>query len=164
MIIYGKNKVPPLFFTPDESILVAHFVPRWSHSLVKLWDVQTGELIQSLENLPKLTITSVGVHPDETIIACGIREDKVCAWELQSDKIIYSTPEMSPCILSTDGRILIYATADHEIVIRDLVAEQDLCVLQGHDAPVAYLALSSDREFIASYSIDREIKIWGIPN
>ena len=131
-----QNKVPPLFFTPDESILVAHFVPRWSHSLVRLWDVQTGELIQSLKNLPKLTITSVGVRPDRTIIACGIREDKVCAWELQGDKIIYSTPEMSPCILSTDGRVLIYATANNEIVIRDLVAEQDLCVLQGHNAPI----------------------------
>ena len=71
---------------------------------------------------------------------------------------------MSPCILSTDGRILIYATASYEIVIRDLVAEKDLCKLQGHKAPVAYLALSEDRQFLASYSTDRKIKIWGIPD
>jgi len=83
---------------------------------------------------------------------------------LQSDKIIYSLEEVCPCILSTDGRVLIYATANHEIVIRDLVADRDLCVLQGHDALIAYLALSEDREFIASYSCDRQIKIWGIPN
>ncbi|WP_319421519.1 hypothetical protein [Pleurocapsa sp. FMAR1] len=58
----------------------------------------------------------------------------------------------------------IYEFSTNKIVIRDLVAEQDLSRLRGHDAPVAYLALSSDREFIASYSIDRQIKIWGILN
>ena len=91
-------------------------------------------------------------------------EDKLCVWELQSDRIIYSVNEVSPCILSTDGRVLIYATANHEIVMRDLVGDRDLCRLQGHDAPIAYLALSEDRQFLASYSTDRQIKIWGIPN
>ena len=85
------------------------------------------------------------------------------AWELQSDRIIYTVAEVSPCILSTDGRVLIYATANHKIVMRDLVADRDLCRLQGHNAPIAFLALSEDR-FLASYSIDRQIKIWGIPN
>ena len=160
----GLTYTSPLIFTPDGKFLIVYYVDKQKCSLVQIWNTKTSELFQILENLPKLTITSVGVRPTGTIVACGIREDKVCVWELQSDKIIYSTPEMSPCILSTDGRVLIYTTADNEIVIRDLVAEQDLCVLQGHDAPVAYLALSSDREFVASYSIDREIKIWGIPN
>ena len=159
-----QSNTPPLFFTPDEKILIAHFRPNGLYSDIKLWNVKTGTLLQTIDNLPRLTITSVGVQHDGTIISCGIREDKVCAWELQSDRLIYTLAEMSPSILSTDGRVLIYATADNEIVIRDLVVEQDLCVLQGHNAPVAYPALSSDREFIASYSIDREIKIWRIPN
>jgi len=38
-----------------------------------------------------------------------------------------------------------------------------LGILQGHTAPIAYVAISSDRNFIASYSIDRTIKIWGVP-
>ena len=155
---------PPLFFTPDDKILVAHFRPNRLYSEIKLWNVQTGALIKTLNDLPRLTITSVGVRPTGTIIACGIREEKVCAWELQSDRLIYTVAEMSPSILSTDGRVLIYATAKHEIVIRDLVADRELLSLQGHDAPIAYLALSEDRQFLASYSTDRQIKIWGIPN
>ncbi|WP_206758419.1 hypothetical protein [Nostoc sp. FACHB-133] len=39
-----------------------------------------------------------------------------------------------------------------------------LCTLQGHISPIAYVAMSSDRNFIASYSIDRTIKIWGVPD
>ena len=72
--------------------------------------------------------------------------------------------EVSPCILSKDGRVLICATARYEIVIRDLVTDEELCKLQGHEAPVAYLALSEDRQFLASYSTDRKIKIWAIPD
>lgn len=159
-----KFYIYPLLFTPDGNFLIARFVDRQKHCLIRIWDTETNKLVQTLDNLPKLTITSVGVRPDGTIIACGIREEKVCAWELQSDRLIYTFSEMSPCILSTDGRVLIYTTTDHEIVMRDLVAEKDLCRLQGHNAAIAYLALSSDREFVTSYSIDRQIKIWGIPN
>lgn len=163
---------PPLFFTPDDKILVAHFRPNRLYSEIKLWNVQTGALIKTLNDLPRLTITSVGVRPNKTIIACGMRrkvarwkeEDKLCVWELRNDKIIYTASEVSPSILSTDGRVLIYATASHEIVIRDLVTEKDLCRLRGHEASVVYLALSEDRQFLASYSIDRQIKIWAIPN
>lgn len=158
-----QTNTSSLFFTPDDKILIAHFVPNRLYSNLKLWNVQTGKLIQTIENLPKLTITSVGVCPDGTIIACGIREEKICTWELQKDKIIFTTDEMCPCILSENGRVLIYATANNEIVIRDLVKQQELCRLIGHNAPIAYLTLSTDYEFIASYSIDRQIKIWGIP-
>ena len=42
----------------------------------------------------------------------------------------------------------------YNIVVRDLVAKRNLCTLSEYNAPVAYLALSIDREFIASYSID----------
>lgn len=59
---------------------------------------------------------------------------------------------------------MIYATVKREIVVRDLVADRELVTLQGHDAPIAYLALSEDRQFLASYSIDRQIKIWAIPD
>ena len=167
-----QRQTPSLFFTPNDEVLIAHLRPNGLYSDIKLWDVTTGTLLQTFDSLPRLTIISVGVRPDKSIIACGMRrkapcwkaEDRLCAWELQSDRIIYTASEMSPCILSTDGRVLIYATANYEIVIRDLVADRELVTLQGHDAPIAYLALSEDRQFLASYSIDRQIKIWAIPD
>ena len=159
-----QRYIPSLFFIPDDKILIAHFVPNHLYSHIKLWNVQSGELIQVIENISKLTITSVGLYSDGTIMACGIKEEKICAWELQTDKIIFTTDEMCPCILSNNGRVLIYATAKYEIVVRDLVKEQELCRLTGHKAPTAYLTLSEDYEFIASYSTDKQIKIWGIPD
>ena len=156
--------IPALLFTPDGKFLLVRFIDKQKQFLIKIWDTETTELVQTVENLPKLTITSVGVRPDGTIIACGIREETICAWELQTDKIIYSNEETSPCIVSDNGRVLIYATANYEIVVQDLVSQQELCRLTGHNAPISYLTLSTDYEFIASYSTNRQIKIWGMPN
>ena len=178
-----QNCIAPLIFTPDGQFLIARFMDEKLNCTVQIWHTETAKIYKEMGNLPKLIINSVGIRLNGTVVASGIREDKVCVWELESNQIVYTISEdcawkqylnhdiientsirVIPGILSTDGRVLIYATAENNIVVRDLVAEQDLCSLQEHDAPIAYLALSEDREFIASYSIDRQIRIWGIPN
>lgn len=78
------------------------------------------------------------------------------------DRILYTSSDIAPCLMSSDGRVLISCTDNYEIVVWDLAMNTKLCTLQGHTAPIAYVAMSSDRNFIASYSIDRTIKIWGV--
>ncbi|MHC5734552.1 WD40 repeat domain-containing protein [Nostoc sp.] len=152
----------PLLFTPDGKFLVARFKQRLQNKL-QLWNTETGELIQTLDNLPALTVNSLANRLDGQILACGIRQDEVCVWELISDRILYTSSGVAPCLMSLDGRVLIYCTDNYEIVVWDLAMNRKLCTLQGHTAPIGYVAMSSDREFIASYSIDRTIKIWGVP-
>ena len=156
--------ISPLIFSPNEKFLVANFINSTNQVIhtIKIWNIETKELLQTLDNLPRLAITSLGINLDRKIIACGIREDKICVWELQSDSIIYTIDEIAPCIISDDGRILIHATANYEIVIRDLINNKALNILRGHNAPIMHLTMSEDREFIASYSSDKTIKIWGI--
>ena len=165
----GLNKndnylISPLRLTPNGDFLVVRFGDfiNKNEFTIKIWNTATKKLIQTIENLPRLTITSLGVNPEHQIIACGIRNNKTYVWELKTDSIIYTVNEIAPCILSDDGRILIYATVNYEIVIVDLVSKKTLNILQGHTAPIIYLALSGDREFLASYSEAMVIKIWGI--
>jgi WD40 repeat protein len=133
------------------------------HSILQLWNLESKELLQTHDGLPVLTVHSVAIRSDGEILACGMREDKVCVWELRSDLILDSFPYEAPCLMSSDGRVLIYCTNNYEIVVWDLALKRELCTLQDHSAPIIYVAMSSDREFIASYSADRSIKIWGIP-
>lgn len=76
-----------------------------------------------------------------------------------SDRILYNSVAVAPCLMSNDGRVLICCTDSYEIIIWDLATNSQLQVLQGHTAPIAYMAMSDDREFVASYSIDRVIKL-----
>ncbi|MBN3872510.1 WD40 repeat domain-containing protein [Nostoc sp. JL33] len=156
------SPISPLLFTPDGKLLVAYFKQRLQNKL-QLWNTETGELTQTLDNLPALTVNSLANSLDGQILACGIREKKVCVWELISDRILYTSSAVAPCLLSSDGRVLIYCTDNYEIVVWDLAMNRKLCILRGHTAPIGYVAMSSDRNFIASYSIDRTIKIWGVP-
>lgn len=159
-----RNYASPFLFTPDGNFLVARFQQK-KHSILQLWDLETAALIQTLDNLPLLALNALAICPDGKILACGMREDKMCVWELTSDRISYASSDLesSPCIMSRDGRVLICCTDNYEIIVLDLVTNKKLQTFEGHTAPVVYLAMSSDREFIASYSIDKSIKIWGIP-
>lgn len=155
-------RVSPLLFSPDGRFLVARFQQRTGARL-QLWESNTGELLHTIDNLPvSLTSYALAIDSNGQILACGTREDKVCVWELISDCILYNFFAVAPCLMSNDGRVLIYCTDSYEIVIWDLATNSQLQVLQGHTAPIAYMAMSDDREFVASYSIDRAIKIWGV--
>ncbi|MEA5552156.1 hypothetical protein VB713_14520 [Anabaena cylindrica UHCC 0172] len=155
------NSVSPLLFTPDGKFLVARFKQQ-KYCMLQIWNLETGNLVQQLENLPALTVHSLAIGSDGQVLACGIRENQVCVWELLSDCIMYTSSGTAPCLMSFNGRILIYCTDNNEIVIWDLALNSQLCTLQGHTAPIGYIAMSNDYEFIASYSIDRSIKIWGL--
>jgi WD40 repeat protein len=69
-----------------------------------------------------------------------VRENRVKLWELNSDRIIDSFSEGNLSTISSDGRVLAY----------------------GHGSPIAHITMSIDPEFIASYSIDGTIRIWGV--
>lgn len=152
-----------MIFSPDGKFLVINLYHKNKNSnLLHIWDIENKKLIKTIDNLPKLAIISLATNPKGNMIACGVREDKICVWQLQSDSIIHTVNEFAPCTISSDGRVLIYATANYDLIIWDLVNSKQLNILQGHTAPIIYIAISKDREFIASYSCDKQIKIWGI--
>lgn len=159
-IAHLLNSVSPLLFTPDGKFLVVRFQQQKQYML-QIWDLEAGNLLQQLENLPTITVHSLAISGGR-VLACGIRGNQVCVWELLSSCIIYTFSGFAPCLMSFNGRILIYCTDNNEIIVWNLATNSKLCTLQGHTAPIGYIAMSSDYEFIASYSIDRSIKIWGL--
>lgn len=174
MVLGSRGSISPLIFTPDGKFLIVHFFKLYSQNnsqflkqkksnVVQVWETETGELIQTIDNLPALTITALATDSSGEILACGTREGQVCVWKLMSDEILHSFSEVSPCLMSANGRVLIFCTNSYEIIVWDLATNKKLCSLQGHSSPISHIAMSNDREFIASYSIDRTIKIWGVP-
>jgi WD40 repeat protein len=163
-IISQIGEPDPLLFTPNGKILLAHFCMHRLVSMLKIWDVETRELIKTIESIPSIFVTALAVRPDGTILACGLRENKICAWELLTDRIIFtiSDSDPMPSILSPDGRIMMYGKSSRELVIWDFEIEREVCKLTGHIEPVRFITISEDREFIATYSENHSIKIWGI--
>jgi WD40 repeat protein len=155
--------IRPLLFTPDGKTLIAHYSHYSRYSILQAWDLETYEIIQTLEGLPPLILKSVAVRSDGTIICCGLRDDRICVWELLTDLILYTTSATDASILSPDGRILAYGEANGDLVICDLEIDREVSRFRGHTAPIGSIAISRDREFVATYCTDDSIKIWGIP-
>lgn len=79
-------RVSPLLFSPDGKFLVARFQQK-TRARLQLWESKTGELLHTIDDLPlSLTIYALAIGSDDQILACGTREDKVCVWELISDR------------------------------------------------------------------------------
>lgn len=155
--------ISPILFTPNGKILFTHFCIARSLGMLQIWDIETGDLIKTLEGMRSVFVTKLAVRPDGTIIACGIRDEKVCAWELLTDRMLHTTIEIDASTLSPDGRIFAYGTSNCDLVLWDLMNDRELCRLVGHTASIGGIAISLDREFIATYSTEHSIKIWGIP-
>jgi WD40 repeat protein len=136
----------PLIFTPNGKILLAHFCMYRLVSMLQVWDVETRELIKILEGIPAIFVTALAVRPDGTILACGLRENKICAWELLTDRIIFtiSDSDPMPSTLSPDGRIIVYGTSAGDLVIWDLDLDQEVCKLTGHTKPIRSITISSE--------------------
>lgn len=95
---------------------------------------------------------------DETI-----NSGKVKVWDLYTNEVIYSLPGYSPSAMTPDGKVLICCSEGNGILVWDLEFNQEICTFQGHTSPIWEIALSPNREWIASYGTDQTIKIWGIP-
>jgi WD40 repeat protein len=156
-----RHSVPLILFTPDGKYLVFLF-RQGKCSVIQIWDVEKLEIVQTIDNLPLLTLNALAVNPNKEILACGVREDKIQVWELSTDRIIDCFTNAYLCTISSDGRVIAYCTNDYEIIIWDVHIKKELCILRGHSSPIAHITMSLDREFIASYSIDGTIRIWGV--
>jgi hypothetical protein len=70
--------------------LVVRFQRNRYSSILQLWNLESRELIQTINNLPLLTVNGLAIRSDREILACGMRDDKVSVWELRSDRILSS--------------------------------------------------------------------------
>jgi WD40 repeat protein len=161
-LYFNHTRRLPVIFTPDGKYLTFLF-SRINSSVIQIWDTERLELIQTIDNLPLLTLNALAINPDGQVLACGVREGRVKLWELNSDGIIDSFSDAYLSTISADGRVLVYCTNEYRIIIWDVASKKELCILQSHRSQILHITMSLDREFIASYSIDGTIRIWGVP-
>jgi len=160
--------VPSMDFSPDGSLLATGAVDR----SVKVWNSQTGNLIQTLPQDGQGT--TVKFSPDGSFLASGLcsesinldcQQGSVMLWDLASWQIskILTGPNdwVEGVAFSPNTAILVGASRDGFIYLWRLSDGLLLHTLGPHLSGVQAVSFSSDGNVIASGSSE-SAKIWGV--
>ena len=150
-------------FAPDGRLLASGF----NDNTVRLWDVQTGALLRTLEGHTR-EVRSVAFAPDGRLLASASWDTTVRLWDVQTGALLRTleghTREVWSVAFAPDGRLLASASGDTTVRLWDAPTGALLRTLEGHTDWVWSVAFAPDGRLLASSgSEDGTVRLWVAP-
>ena len=177
-ISIGDNSIA---ISPDNKTLISF--DSWNDGTIKLWNLQTGELINTLTGSFS-RVNSIVISPDSRILAStgSIVEKKIGSttyyktagtielWNLQTGELLRTIPVKqqtwspeSTIAISPDSQTLAsFGFYDGTIELWNLQTGQLKTTLKSHFYQVTAIAFSPDSKTLVSSSYDGIIKVWRV--
>ena len=132
---------------------------------MRLWDVQTGRHIRTLEGHAS-QVGSVSFSPDGRTLASASRDATVRLWDVQTGRHIRTleghASQVGSVSFSPDGRTLASASRDATVRLWDVQTGRHIRTLEGHRDWVSSVSFSPDGRTLASASSDGTVLVWEI--
>lgn len=155
------SQVWDVSFNPGDQVLAS----ASSDNLIKLWDVNTGQLIRNLTGHIN-SVYTVDFHPKEDSLASGSFDNNVLLWNVTTGQIIANltghTSAVWSVAFSLEGELLASGSNDNMIKLWNTSNYQLVHNLTGHTGRVRAVAFSPDGQILASASYDNSIKLWNV--
>jgi WD40 repeat protein/serine/threonine protein kinase len=135
------------------------FQPNWVPGQVKVWDVQTGEVLLTLKGASSTVFSRDGKR------LAGTNNIEVKVWDAQTGEELFTIPRANVAKFSPDGKSL--ATSyffDKTVKLWDAETGKELHTLKGHTfglhGGVTDIDFSPDGKRLASSAADNTVKVW----
>ena len=146
-------------FSPDGKTVASGSTDR----TVKLWDVDTGEVSQSILGHADVVV-SVAFSPDGKTVASGSADRTVKLWDVHtgevSQSILGHTGSVDSIAFSPDSKTVASGSTDGMLKLWDVDTGHVLRMFSGHTGDVHGVAFSPDGQRVISGSSDGTLKLW----
>ena len=131
---------------------------------VRLWDVETGNLLKTLKGHTSNEVESVNFSPDgKTIVSSG-RDRGVRLWDANTGNLLKTltghTDWISSTSFSPDSKTIVSGSWDKTVRLWNVETGNLLKILEGHKHRVVNVKFSPDGKVLASGSYDRTVRLW----
>ena len=162
VILRDKTEVNSLAFSPDGLLLAS----GGGDGAIKIWNVKTGRVIQTIEKAHGGFVCSVAFHSRGKHLATVGADRQVKVWEWATAQEVFARPcdgvypyMQSAAFSPLDGRLLA-AGCDGELTVWDWKSGGALHTFTGHDKQRLSVAFSRDGRRLASGSWAGSAKLW----
>ncbi|KAG0003313.1 hypothetical protein BGZ79_001156 [Entomortierella chlamydospora] len=133
--------------------------------LVRLWDVNTGDLIRTF-NGHTYDITCVVYSPNGDQIASGSNDQTVRLWDVETGECIHTLNghdgSFHSVVYSPKGDQIASGSVDMTVRLWDVKTGERIHDLQGHSNHVNIVVYSPRGDRIASGSWDGTVRLWNV--
>jgi WD40 repeat protein len=158
--------VVALAFSSDSKLLATGGGFPASDGEIKVFEVESGQLVREIKNGHSDTVFGVAFSPDGTKLATCGADKFVKVFELPSGKFIKSFEGHTHHVMDVgwkpDGKLLASAGADNTVKIWNYESGERVKEVQAHTKQVTRLQFIGKTNQFATCSGDAQVKFWNV--
>ncbi|KAG7535343.1 WD40 repeat [Arabidopsis thaliana x Arabidopsis arenosa] len=158
-LVGHEKPVVMVFWSPDDKQVAT----CGENEVIRSWDVESGEFIQSYERNGVGTVSCGWFHDGSGIIA-GMTDRSICLWNLDGTELVHEQgpreQKLSDVAMTTDGKWLVSVDRVHVISLFNretravrLITEEDM---------ITSFSLSKNNKHLLINLITQKIHVWNI--